>query len=63
MPMAKLDLFDHKTVATRVAQVVPPDQITAEPDPHGDKQPIVISFEIGDLENAANWSRVNLLLK
>ena len=61
MPMKKLDLFGDKTVDISVHQLRSPDEEVSEPESGEDEQPIVISFDVGDPEKAANWSRVRLL--
>ncbi len=63
MPMAKLDLLDDKTVATSVNRLGPSGQEASGAVSGDGEQAIVIAFNVGDPENAANWSRVGLLLK
>ena len=63
MRVQKLDLVDDRIVKTSdILQTAPIAEKIAISSSENDEQPVVIAFDIGDMENAGNWPRVRVPL-
>ncbi|KAK3176210.1 hypothetical protein OEA41_007533 [Lepraria neglecta] len=56
MRVQKLDLVDDRIVTTSdILQIGPIAEKISVPGSENDEQPVVIAFDIGDMDNAGNW--------
>ena len=61
MRVQKLDLVDDRIVTTSdILQIGPIGEKLPVPGSENDVQPVVIAFDIGDMDNAGNWPRVRV---
>ena len=59
MRVQNLDLVDDGIVTTSdIRQIGPAAEKVVAPGSENEGQPVIIAFDIGDMDNAGNWPRV-----